>query len=115
MNIKASVNLIVPLGYVVKADAFPGRTEGPGTFASTGIDQSVRVAIIDTGRTAENRSDGWFTGVVAEDTDPLNEVAPLDRNDYFSGHGSFTAGIVRQVAPRCEVMVYRFTGADGLG
>ena len=84
-------------------------------FTGTGTDPTVRVAVIDTGRAAEKRSDGWSTGVVAADTDPLNEVAPNNRNDYFSGHGTFTAGIVRQVAPRCEVVVYRFTGPDGIG
>jgi subtilisin family serine protease len=114
-KIKANINPMVPLGYVVKGDAFPGRTTGPGDFISTGVDPSVRVAIIDTGRVAQDRSDGWDTGVVKKEPDPLNVVEPLDRNDYFSGHGTFTAGIVRQISPRCEVVVYRFTGNDGLG
>ena len=114
-KIEANINPVAPLGYVIKGDAFPGRTTGRGTFTGADADPTVRVAVIDTGRAAENRTDGWFTGVIAKDTDPLNVVEPLDRNDYFSGHGTFTAGIVRQVAPRCEVMVYRFTGNDGIG
>ena len=114
-KIKANINPLVPLGYVVKGDAFPALSTGPGQFAAAATDPSVRVAIVDTGRTAENRTDGWFTGVLAKDIDPLDVVEPKNRNDYFSGHGSFTAGIVRQVSPTCEVMVYRFTGNDGLG
>jgi thermitase len=114
-RIEANVNPIAPLGYVMKADEFPGLTTVKKQFTGTGVDPTVRVAVIDTGRAAENRTDGWSTGVVAADTDPLNEVAPNNRNDYFSGHGTFTAGIVRQIAPRCEVVVYRFTGADGIG
>jgi hypothetical protein len=114
-NIAANVNQVMPLGYVVKADAYPALTAGLGDFAAAEIDETVRVAIIDTGRSAENRDDAWFTGVVPTGTDPLNVVAPLDRNDWFAGHGTFTAGIVRQIAPTCEILVYRFTGPDGLG
>jgi hypothetical protein len=114
-NITANINLVMPLGYVVKADSYPALTAGPGDFPAGDIDETVRVAIIDTGRSAENRDDAWFTGVVATGTDPLNVVAPLDRNDWFAGHGTFTAGIVRQIAPTCEILVYRFTGPDGLG
>jgi thermitase len=114
-NIAANVNQVLPLGYVVKADAYPALTAGLGDFAAAEIDETVRVAIIDTGRSAEDRDDAWFTGVVPTGTDPLNVVAPLDRNDWFAGHGTFTAGVVRQIAPTCEILVYRFTGPDGLG
>jgi thermitase len=114
-NIPANINLVMPLGYVVKADAYPGLTAGPGNFPVGQIDPTVRVAIIDTGRTAEERDDAWFTGVQPTGTDPLNVLPPMDRNDWFAGHGTFTAGIVRQIAPTCEILVYRFTGPDGLG
>jgi thermitase len=114
-NITANINLVMPLGYVVKADSYPALTEGPGVFPAGEIDETVRVAIIDTGRSAENRDDAWFTGVVPTGTDPLNVLEPLDRNDWFAGHGTFTAGIVRQIASTCEILVYRFTGPDGLG
>ena len=30
--------------------------------------------------------------------DPVNVLAPMNRIDWFAGHGSFAAGIVRQVA-----------------
>jgi thermitase len=114
-NTTAHVNLIMPLGYVVKGDSFPAPTAAAGRFPDTPIDGTVRVAIVDTGRSAEDRLDNWFEGVTAAGTDPLDEVAPLNRTDFFAGHGTFTAGIVRQVASTCEIWVYRFTGPDGVG
>jgi hypothetical protein len=114
-NIMASVNPIVPLGYVIKGNDYPGLTTVTETFSPGPGGSPVRVAIVDTGRTAENRTDGWFTNVIRDGTDLLNIVAPADRNDFSAGHGSFVAGIVRRIAPDCEIVVYRFTGADGLG
>jgi len=114
-KVQASVNSIVPLGYVIKGNSYPGRTVAPGAFAANGGGAPVRVAIIDTGLTAVPRTDSWDTGVVRNGTDPVNVLAPMDRIDWFAGHGTFAAGIVRQIAPDCEVVVYRFTSTDGLG
>jgi thermitase len=114
-GVTANINPIVPLGYVTKGDSYPGATVAPAAFATNGASAPVRVAIIDTGITAEQRSDGWDTGVIREGTDPVNVLAPLDRIDWFAGHGTFATGIVRQIAPDCDVAVYRFTTTDGLG
>jgi thermitase len=114
-KIMAGVNAIMPLGYIVKGNSYPCPTVAPGTFASNGGGEPVRVAIIDTGLTAVPRTDAWDTGVVRNGTDVLDMVAPHDRIDWFAGHGTFGAGIVRQIAPDCEVIVYRYTGADGIG
>ena len=114
-GIKANVNLVVPLGYVVKGNDFPGRTSVNVPFAAGGGGSPVRVAVIDTGLTKLPRGDAWFTGITRNGTDELDQVQPKDRNDYFAGHGTFTAGIVRQLSPTCEIVVYRFTKTDGLG
>lgn len=114
-NIRANVNPIVPLGYVIKGDAYPGLTAARPAFPAVPIDDSVRVAIVDTGLSPEVRTDSWFNGVRPEGIDQLNVIAPLDRNDWFAGHGTFTTGIVRQVAPSAEIAIYRFTGPDGIG
>jgi thermitase len=114
-NIKATVSQILPLGYVVKGDTFPGKTTVTQTFTPAGGGSPVRVAVIDTGLTNQPRTDGWFTHMQSMGTDELNQVLPKDRNDFFAGHGTFTAGIVRQLSATCEIVVYRFTGADGLG
>lgn len=115
-NVKANVSQIVPLGYVVKGDAFPGRTTVSRTFTPDSGGAPVRVAVVDTGLTDQPRTDGWFTGVTQKGIDELNQVKPEEnRNDYFAGHGTFTAGIVRQLSSTCEIVVYRFTRTDGLG
>jgi hypothetical protein len=114
-QISASVNMVVPLGYVIKGSDYPGVTSGPAAFAPRGGGAPVRVAIIDTGLTAEQRTDDWYDGMVRDGTDPVNVLAPLNRIDWFAGHGSFAAGVVRQIAPNAEIVVYRFTNTDGLG
>lgn len=114
-NVMANVNAIVPLGYIVKGNSYPGATTAPPPFTSNGGGAPVRVAVIDTGLTATPRTDSWDAGMVREGTDLVNVLAPLDRIDWFAGHGTFAAGIVRQIAPDCEVVVYRFTCTDGLG
>ncbi|MET0414570.1 MAG: S8/S53 family peptidase, partial [Actinoplanes sp.] len=75
---------------------------------------SVRVALIDTGIAAAKRTDGWLAGVHG-DADPLDVLPVAGRLDFGAGHGTFTAGVVQRVAPRCEIVAYRFTRADGLG
>ncbi|MEV6597656.1 S8/S53 family peptidase [Actinoplanes sp. NPDC051346] len=114
-GITATVNLLVPLGYVIKGKSYPGVTVAPGPYSPNGAHAPVRVAIVDTGLTDQGRSDAWDTGLVRNGTDELDVVAPRNRIDWFAGHGTFAAGIVRQIAPDCEVVVYRFTGPDGLG
>lgn len=114
-GIPANLNAIVPLGYVIKGDSYPAVTVAPAEFAAGAGTARVRVAVIDTGVTAVARRDGWDTGVVREGVDPLDEVAPKGRIDWFGGHGTFATGIVRQLAPGCEIVVHRFTGSDGVG
>jgi thermitase len=111
----AGLNAVVPLGYVIKGDDHPVRTDGLAPLRPVSP-APVRVALIDTG-VAGPREDGWLVGVAAEPehVDPLDVLPPLGRLDWGGGHGTFTAGIVRRVAPRCEIVAYRFTGGDGLG
>ncbi|PRY33321.1 S8 family peptidase [Pseudosporangium ferrugineum] len=115
LGVTANVNMIVPLGYVIKGSSYPGVTVAPRPFATNGAVAPVRVAIIDTGLTDQVRTDNWIQQVQNRGTDPLDVVAPLQRIDWFGGHGTFATGIVRQIAPDCDVWVYRFTGPDGLG
>ncbi|WP_306212143.1 S8 family peptidase [Actinoplanes sp. RD1] len=114
-GVEVTQNTIVPLGYIIKGDSYPGSTVAPAAFATNGATAPVRVAVIDTGLTAVTRGDGWDTGIVRNGIDPLDEALPKGRIDWFGGHGTFAAGIVRQIAPDCELVVYRFTGQDGTG
>ncbi len=119
-GIRASMNPIVPLGYTLKGEDFPMPTTvavSPPPDGPSGA--PVRVAIIDTGITPEVRADRWLGSIVrtAQNVDFL-DVLPFPgdcRLDWFSGHGTFVAGIVQQIAPGVEIRVYRFTSPDGLG
>jgi subtilisin family serine protease len=83
------------------------------------------VAVIDSGITAEIRSDGWLTDIPrhdgSTDGDPSN-IDPLgyldgdtDRLEFSAGHGTFVAGIVAQVCPTAHISVLRAVPADGVG
>ena len=121
-GITAALNPIVPLGHTIKGDDLPLRTEvtagSPGT-PLTDPAQRVRVAVVDTGITPELRTDQWLWPIprLLENVDLLDVLpTPGDgRLDWFSGHGSFVSGVVQQIAPQCEIRVYRFTTSDGLG
>ena len=87
-------------------------------LADGGPDRPAKVAVIDTGIAAEIRTDGWLAEVPrAGNIDPL-DAFPLPNGDGFldfaAGHGTFVAGLVREVAPRAEIAVYQASDSDGI-
>jgi Subtilase family len=115
----ASLSHITPTASVVKGMGSPQPADppvGPPQFGD-GTGKPAKVAIIDTGISDQPRSDGWLQGVTG-DTDPLDRFPPPGGDGYLdlaAGHGTFVAGIVRQVAPRARVRVYRAVDSDGIG
>lgn len=89
--------------------------------------RGVIVAVIDTGVTAEERTDGWLNTVrrVAKDDTSTHgdesNIDPLDAEphdgylDVYAGHGTFVAGVVAQVAPGAQIRAYRAVGPGGAG
>jgi hypothetical protein len=79
----------------------------------------AKVAIIDTGITAEKRTDGFLNTVPrpAGDIDPLYTF-PLPSGDGYldtdAGHGTHVAGLVEQVAPDADITVRRAVDSDGI-
>ncbi len=130
-GVPASVNHVTPLGPVAKGLGGPEPSQGARPFPTTvpgsgnpgsgeGGHHSDRVvvAMVDTGITAEIRSDHWLANVRRGDNvDPL-DAYPKGGNgflDFGAGHGTFASGIVQQVAPEAEVRVYRALDSDGIG
>jgi subtilisin family serine protease len=114
---QASVNHITPLGPVMKGRGGPENTTVSLPAPATSGGSPVRVAVIDTGVTAEQRTDGWLAGLAgADNLDPLDDLpTPNGFLDFGAGHGTFVAGIVQQICPQAEVAVYRAVDSDGVG
>ena len=124
---QASMNHVAPLGYITKNDpdktgAEPTERKVSYVAAEKPSDRDVVVAVIDTGLSDQPRTDGWFGAFDGEkdDLDPLFEVMPstdeqLGVFDLCAGHGTFVAGVVRQVAPHATIRVNRAVGLDGIG
>lgn len=129
----ASMSYVTPLGgrpimkpytgeFAPQVATFP-------EYASSGPrhGQGVVVAVIDTGITAERRTDGWLADVPRIETDDTathgdgTNIDPLDADpadgwlDVYAGHGTFVAGIVARVAPGAQVRVYKAVGSGGAG
>ena len=121
------MNHVAPLGYITKNDpdktgAEPTERKVSYVAAEKPSDRDVVVAVIDTGLSDQPRTDGWFGASDGEkdDLDPLFEVMPstdeqLGVFDLCAGHGTFVAGMVRQVAPHATIRVNRAVGLDGIG
>jgi subtilisin family serine protease len=86
------------------------------------------VAVLDTGigkhRWFQNgvQTQLQFDGVLAALTDPDTDpevtgdiVGPMDGAlDSHSGHGTFIAGLIRQICPRADILALRVMGSDGI-
>lgn len=93
--------------------------------AQTRQADQITVAVIDTGIDAyDQRADGFLNEVdrdVNEDNVDQLDVFPSVGNpgmpvlDLAAGHGTFAAGIIRQVDPRARIVVYQALDTDGVG
>ncbi len=83
--------------------------------------EGVIVAVIDTGiaEAAGARTDEWITDIAKETNkvgyDVLDEPGSPKGLDAGAGHGTFVAGVIRQVAPAADVRIYRALDSDGVG
>lgn len=118
-RIPVALNHIVPLGVIMKAEGGPEPTTRrrgfPAVVYPTRGPAPV-VAVIDTGISVEQRSDGYLDQLVhADNIDQLDAFPPPHDGflDAAAGHGTFTAGVVQQVAPTAQLRIYRVADSDG--
>lgn len=124
---RAAPSHVSLLGAIRKAEGGP-EPSGPGGDARWAFederperaerteDGGPLVVVIDNGVSAEQRGDGWLAGLASTDNlDPLN-VVPVDEYlDLAAGHGTFTTGVVQQVAPGARLVVRRALDTEGDG
>ncbi|MEJ3652142.1 S8/S53 family peptidase [Actinomycetes bacterium KLBMP 9759] len=106
---------VTPLGMVRKAQGGPENSSWTQQKPAVAV-SGPKVAVIDTGVSAEQRADGWLNGLVRNDNVDLLDVIPQptdNRLDLGAGHGSFVTGVVQQVAPGADLRVYQALDTDG--
>ena len=129
---EVDLNYVVTLGHLVKSDDYPRGTAAhrcysPHWIRCHRVTREITVAVIDTGISADSRTDGWLTGIpeTPANIDPLDVFPVTVQNgqvvrgdgllDLAAGHGSFVTGVVEQVAPAATIRVYRAVDTQGAG
>jgi len=94
---------------------WPGRVTREWAWGgSTG--KGVRVCILDSGIEAAHPLVGELAGAVAVEVGDDDEVSVVeDAEGDLCGHGTACAGIVRSLAPDCELFSVRVLGAGFTG
>jgi subtilisin family serine protease len=117
-GVQATVNYVLPLGYIAKGEGgFENTTVALDTFEGGTAGQAVRVAVIDTGVAGKRRADGWLSGVPRGlgSVDPLYQDGQHHLLDFAAGHGTFVAGVVQQVAPAADIRSLAAVQSNGIG
>ncbi len=75
--------------------------------------RGVRVAVIDSGIDADHPAvaGGILHSVAVQEVDGETEVHEVEDDDLF-GHGTACAGIIRSIAPDCEITSIRVLGEN---
>jgi subtilisin len=94
---------------------WPGRVTREWAWGgSTG--KGVRVCILDSGIEADHPDVGELAGAVAVEVGEGDEISVVeDVESDLCGHGTACAGIVRSIAPDCELHSVRVLGAGFTG
>jgi hypothetical protein len=84
----------------------------PSRGAKAGDGKGVKIAVLDTGLFKHE----WLSSVQAHaNSDDIWDVEPDGYADNESGHGTFIAGLIRQIAPAAEVYVVKVLDSHGVG
>ena len=124
-DVQAGANHVAMLSGRDKAGCTPEPTDVDLGAGETSNDGAL-VVVIDTGidQDADDRHDGWLNGVAPDEPDDFDLLDRVDAQgtliadgllDLGAGHGTFVAGIVRQLSPCADVRVIRALNTDGVG
>jgi subtilisin family serine protease len=80
-----------------------------------GTGEGVKVAVIDSGIDASHPAVGHVEGFVAIDEGPDGIVFEEGPHEDLFGHGTACAGVIRAIAPDCELYSVRVLGKALLG
>ncbi len=124
-KINASFNHVLPDGGIKGGQGTPqllapGKKPPAHKQVNATAGAGVTVAVIDTGigEDVAIRTDDWLAGIPikkGDNVDVLDEPGSPKGLDAGAGHGTFVAGVVRQVAPAADVRIYRALDSDGVG
>src|SRR5438105_3285767 len=98
-DVRQMLNAIEPIEAITPDWAWGGST-GKG----------VKVCIIDTGIDASHPAVGEVAGYVSIDEGPDGLVYDTATHEDVYGHGTACAGVIRAVAPDCELYSVRVLG-----
>jgi len=117
----ASVSNITPTAPIGKAIGGPLPAPPAADYHDDpGPGKPAKVAVIDTGITAEIRGDNWLDDVHVPRGNNIDllDVFPLPGGDglldFDAGHGTFVTGIIQRIAPNADIRVYRALDPDGI-
>lgn len=126
-GLQAAHSYVTAMAVVIKsqggAEPAASRWPAPEIIVATQEEPAVRVAVVDTGLTAEPRADSWLAGLArpagTDGPADTGNIDPLDISphngllDAAGGHGTAVAGIVQHAAPGVPLAVYNPIPSDG--
>jgi len=115
-DVPVSYDFISPSSIVMKGEGGPEPSARQGPERQPVEPGRIRVAVIDTGISDEQRRDGWLNGLADGNNIDLLDAIPRPDGllDLGAGHGTFTAGLVQQTAPAADLAVYAPVDSDGV-
>lgn len=124
-GVEAAPNHIAMMGGTDKGGVSPMLTDHPLKDGRTSVGK-IMVVVIDTGyaQCVGTRTDHWLDGIGPDGPRDVDELDVYNTDlrrqkdkklDLGAGHGTFVAGVIRQLAPKSDVRMIRALDTHGVG